>query len=64
MFRLLHSNPHFAAIAATCGTQRYFYAVIQEERSIFWDWIILDIVGKYVHMNMCLILNGYRDKVF
>jgi hypothetical protein len=58
MLRLFHSNPHFVAIAVTCGTQRYFYAAIQEERSIFWDGIVLAIVGKNVYMNMCLILNG------
>jgi len=62
MFRMLRSSPRFVAIAATCGTQRYFYAAIQGERSIFWDGIVLAIVGKNVHMNMCLILNDYVDK--
>jgi hypothetical protein len=36
--------------------------VIQEEKSIFWGG---DSIGHYekkeVHVNVCLILNGYRD---
>ena len=26
-----------------------------------WEWIQLVIIRKKVHMNMCPILNGYRD---
>jgi hypothetical protein len=37
----------------------YKYRVIQEDRSILWEVIVLVIVRKKVHMNMCLILNGY-----
>jgi hypothetical protein len=33
--------------------------MIQEERSVFWEVIVLVTVRKEVHMNMCLILNGY-----
>jgi hypothetical protein len=39
------------------------YRVIKEERSIFWEVVALAIVRKKVHMNMCLILNGYGDRV-
>jgi hypothetical protein len=28
----------------------------------FWEVIVSVIVRKNVHMNMCLILNGYRDR--
>ena len=37
--------------------------MIQEEISIFSEIIISVIVRKKtVHMNMCLIWNGYRDR--
>jgi hypothetical protein len=37
--------------------------VVQEERATFWKVIELMIVReKKVHMNMCLVLNGYRDR--
>ena len=38
------------------------YRVIQEEISIFWEVIVSVIVRKKVHVNMCLILNVYRDR--
>ena len=38
------------------------YRVIQEERSIFLEVIILVTVRKKVNMNMCLIVNIYRDR--
>jgi len=28
----------------------------------FWEVTVSVIVRKKVHMNMCLILNGYRDR--
>jgi hypothetical protein len=34
--------------------------VSQEERSIFWEVIVLVILRKKVYMNMCPILNGFR----
>jgi hypothetical protein len=37
------------------------YRVMQEERSILWEVTVSVIVSKNVHMNMLLILNGYRD---
>jgi hypothetical protein len=37
------------------------YRVIQEERSILWEVIVSMTVSKEVHMNVCQILNGYRD---
>jgi hypothetical protein len=40
---------------------RVTYRVIQEEKSILWEVIILAIVSKKVHMNMCPILNGCGD---
>ena len=35
--------------------------MIQEERSVFWEVIVSVIVRKKVHMNMCLVLTGYRN---
>jgi hypothetical protein len=35
--------------------------VVQRERSILWKVIVLAIVNKKVHMNMCPFLNGYGD---
>jgi hypothetical protein len=43
------------------NAQGYTYRVIQEERSMLWEVIVSAIVSKKVHMNMCPILNGYRD---
>jgi hypothetical protein len=43
-------------------TSEKIYRMIQEERSIFWEMIALVIVRKNVHVNMCLILNGYQDR--
>jgi hypothetical protein len=37
------------------------YRVIQEESATFWEMIVCVILNKNVHMNMGLILNGYRD---
>jgi hypothetical protein len=37
------------------------YRVIQWEVSVFWKVIISVIVSKKVHVNMGLIVNGYRD---
>jgi len=36
--------------------------VSQEERSIFWEVIVLVILSKNVYMNMRPILNGFRDR--
>jgi hypothetical protein len=39
------------------------YRVIQEEMSIFWEVILSVIMRLFeIDMNMCLILNGYRDR--
>ena len=38
------------------------YRVIQEEWSIFLEVIVWVIVRKKNRMNMCLILNGYRER--
>jgi len=38
------------------------YRVSQEERSIFWDVIVSVILSKNVYVNMCPILNGFRDR--
>jgi len=32
------------------------------ENSMFWEVIVSITVRKIFHMNMCLILNGYRDR--
>jgi hypothetical protein len=40
----------------------YIYRVSQEERSIFWEAIVSVILSKNVYVNMCPILNGFRDR--
>jgi hypothetical protein len=35
--------------------------VIQEDRSIIWG-VIVSVTVRKIHINLCLILNGYRDK--
>jgi len=39
------------------------YRMIQEESAILWEMIVCVILSKNVHMNMGLILNGYRHMV-
>ena len=39
----------------------FVYRVIQGERYILWEVITSVILRNKVYMNMCLILNGYRD---
>jgi hypothetical protein len=39
------------------------YRVIQEESAVLWEMIVCVILSKKIHMNMGLILNGYRDTV-
>ena len=34
----------------------------QEERSVFWEFIVSVILSKNVYMNMCPIPNGFRDR--
>ena len=46
----------------TIRTMGSTYRVIQDERSIFWQVIVSVTVRKKVHINMCLILIGYRDR--
>jgi hypothetical protein len=41
----------------------YIYIVIQEESAIIWEMIVCVILSKNIHMNMGLILNGYRDNI-
>ena len=38
------------------------HKVIHVERSIFWGAITLVIMTEKLRMNMCLILNGYRER--
>jgi len=40
------------------------YRVIREEISIFCKVVVSVIVKIIVHMNMCIILNVYRNGVF
>jgi len=44
------------------GSVYSIYRVSQEERSIFWEVIVSLILSKNVHMNMCTIPNGFRDR--
>jgi len=37
--------------------------VIQEERSAFWGGDRIGNYEKRIHMNTCLIMNGYGDKI-
>ena len=43
--------------------EKQIYRVIQEEFAILWEMIVCVILSKKVHVNMGLILNGYRDMV-
>jgi len=43
-------------------TGKCMYRVIYEERSIFWEVILLDIVRNKVNMNMHINLNGYQNR--
>jgi hypothetical protein len=36
--------------------------VSQEERSIFWEVIVVVILNKEVHTYMCPIPNGFQDR--
>jgi hypothetical protein len=38
------------------------YRMSQEERSIFWEVIVLVILSKKLYMYMCPIPNGFRDR--
>jgi hypothetical protein len=40
------------------------YRVIQDEKSIFSEVVLPDIVIKNVGRNMYIILNSYQDRVF
>jgi hypothetical protein len=37
--------------------------VFQEEKSIFWEVIVSVILSTNVYMYVCLIPNGFRDRV-
>jgi hypothetical protein len=39
----------------------HLYRMIREESSVFWEVIVLIIVRNKIRMNVCLIVNGYRD---
>jgi hypothetical protein len=34
----------------------------QEDKSIFWEVIVLAILSKKIYMYMCPIRNGFRDR--
>jgi hypothetical protein len=36
---------------------------VPEKRSIFWEVIVSAVLSKNVHIYMCSILNGFRDRV-
>jgi hypothetical protein len=38
------------------------YTVMLEERSVFLGLTVLVIIRRKVHINMCLIVNGYWDR--
>jgi hypothetical protein len=40
---------------------RVTHRLFQKERSMFWEVTVSVNLRKKVHVNMCLILNGYRD---
>jgi hypothetical protein len=39
-----------------------FIQMSRKERLIFWEIIVSVILSKNVYMNMCPILNGFRDR--
>ena len=44
------------------SSKQSLHRVFQEERLIFREVTVLDIVKKKVYINLCLILNGYLDR--
>jgi len=41
--------------------QKTLHRVIREEKAIFWEMILSVVVIKRVHMNTCLIVNGFTE---
>jgi len=52
----------FTAYHQLASQQIILYSIIQQERSIFWEVIVIIIVRKEVYMDKCLILSGYQDR--
>ena len=70
-YRLLCAGPRAACGRRTVGcTPKYInycvnftiYRVFQEEISKLWEVMSSVIARKRVHINMCLSLNGYRER--
>jgi len=59
---LLHVMHIYVCNKLSVANNLQIYRMIQDETSIFSEIIISVIVKKTVHMNMCLIWNGYRDR--
>jgi hypothetical protein len=45
-------------------TDHVLYKVPQEERSIYWKFLLSVILSKKFYMYMCPIPNGFRDRGF
>ena len=56
------STPGKDPVAIVQEDNTTIYIVSQEESSIFWEVIVSVILSKNVYMNMCPILNGFRDR--
>jgi hypothetical protein len=41
---------------------RFTYRVIQDENVIFWEVTVSVIVRKEVHLNLCVVMNFFRDR--
>ena len=58
---------HSVIVESMCGELRQpdsnMYWVIHKELSVLWQVIVSVTARKKIHMNKCVILNGYRDRI-
>jgi hypothetical protein len=62
--RVIHKHFGFLKVSASSNLNhscRYIFS-FDIMPPVFWEVIVLVIVSKKVHEEMCLILNGYRDR--
>jgi hypothetical protein len=62
IWMLLHGILQLYSDLEVWYLQCSIHRVSQEERSIFWEVIVLVILSKKLYVNMCPIPNGFRDR--
>jgi hypothetical protein len=60
-YNIINNNTKFKDQLEVEFVTTSIYRVSQEERSIFWEVIVSVILSKKLYMNMCPILNGFRE---